>query len=285
MKKILITGSNSYIGKSVIKWLSLYPSDYYVEEISVRDSKWLDYDFSKFDVILHVAGLAHDSKSKKNADLYYKVNRDLALEVAQKAKDCGVKQFIFISSILIYNGCKEKVITKNTIPKSKGVYSDSKFQADMMLQKLDDVDFKVAIIRAPMIFGPNCKGNFPKLKKLASIIPIFPKINNQRSMLFIDNLCEFIRLLIDSNSSGIFFPPNENYYSTIEIIKIITSNRNRKIYTTKLLNIFVYVFKYILKPLDKMFGNLIYEKSISNHFNNNYVVVDNYNSILLSIKD
>lgn len=279
MKKILITGTNSYIGKNVDNWLQKYPNKYKIESISLKEPNWVSFDFSSFDVIFHVAGIAHDMGRKKDADLYYKVNRDLALETAIKAKNEGVKQFIFMSSILIYNGCKDRIISKDTIPKSKGFYSDSKLQADVKLQELNDENFKVAIIRPPMIFGPNCKGNFPRLAKLALKIPIFPNYNNLRSMLYIDNLCEFIKLLIDSEKGGVFFPQNHDYYSTTEIVKNIAIIKNKKIYFTRLANWLIKLFKRFLRPIEKMFGDLIYDKSISNHFNYKYIVTNNYQSI------
>ena len=285
MKKILITGVNSYIGTSVKNWLNKFPDMYYVETISVRDSSWLDYDFSKFDVVFHTAGIVHNMKKNKNSNLYYQVNRDLTLDIAKKAKESGVNQFIFMSSMSVYNGRKYSIINNTTVPISKGMYSDSKLQAEVLLQNIQDSNFKVAIVRPPMIFGPNCKGNFPRLVKLSMKLPFFPNIDNKRSMIFIDNFCEFIRLLIDSNNGGVYFPQNENYYSTTEIVKIIAKYFNKKIYFTKLFNIIIYLTKNFIHPIDKMFGNLVYDKSISKHFDNKYIIVNNYDSIIMSIKN
>jgi len=285
VKKILITGVNSYIGTSVKNWLNKFPDMYYVETISVRDSSWLDYDFSKFDVVFHTAGIVHNMKKNKNSNLYYQVNRDLTLDIAKKAKESGVNQFIFMSSMSVYNGRKYSIINNTTVPISKGMYSDSKLQAEVLLQNIQDSNFKVAIVRPPMIFGPNCKGNFPRLVKLSMKLPFFPNIDNKRSMIFIDNFCEFIRLLIDSNNGGVYFPQNENYYSTTEIVKIIAKYFNKKIYFTKLFNIIIYLTKNFIHPIDKMFGNLVYDKSISKHFDNKYIIVNNYDSIIMSIKN
>ena len=86
MKKVLITGKNSYVGTSLEKWLGNYPARYSIISISLRNDSWKEKDFSEYDVVFHVAGIAHIKETKKNANLYYKVNRDLAFEVAQKAK-------------------------------------------------------------------------------------------------------------------------------------------------------------------------------------------------------
>ncbi|MFA6611757.1 MAG: NAD-dependent epimerase/dehydratase family protein [Bacilli bacterium] len=224
------------------------------------DGTWKQYDFSSYDTVYHVAGIAHDTGNKKNADLYYRVNRDLAIETAIKARSEGVKQFIFMSSMLVYNGSKERIITKDTMPKAKGYYGDSKLQADLKLQEMNTNDFKVAVVRPPMIFGPNCKGNFPRLAKLAKKLPIFPDFRNQRSMLYIDNLCEFIRLLIDSQKNGIYFPQNEDYFCTSEIVKILAEEYNHKILFTKLGNWLIYLLKPLALSINKLFG--------SNYYNN-----------------
>lgn len=263
MINVLITGANSYIGTNVSNWLSKYPDKYNVTTIDMIDGSWKNFDFSNFDTVYHVAGIAHDTGNKKDAQLYYKVNRDLALEVANKAKESNVKQFIFMSSMLVYNGCKERIITKDTKPKVKGCYGDSKLQADLKLQEMNSIDFKVAIIRPPMIFGPGCKGNFPRLAKLAQKMPIFPDFKNERSMLYIDNLCEFIRLLIDSQESGIYFPQNEEYFCTSEIVEILANEYGHKMWFTKLGNWLIYLLKPINGTLNKLFGRLVYEREMS----------------------
>jgi len=132
IKRVLITGSNSYVGTTVEKWLMKEPDQFYVETISVRGEAWKSFDFSKFDVVFHVAGIAHIKKTKKNKDLYFKVNKDLAFEVAEKAKDSGVSQFIFMSSMIVYNS-KETKITKDTIPNPDNFYGKSKLEAEIQI--------------------------------------------------------------------------------------------------------------------------------------------------------
>lgn len=232
MKKVLITGANSYIGNSVEKWLLKQQGKYQVTMLDMLTDEWKNHDFSKYDVIYHVAGIAHADVgrvSEEQKRMYYYVNTDLTLDVAKKAKEEGVKQFIFMSSMIVYSGCKEAIITEETIPCPANFYGDSKWQADKKLQEMNESNFRVAVIRPPMIYGKGSKGNFPELERLAIKLPFFPIVKNKRSMLFIDNLCEFIKLMIDNEESGIFFPQNAEYSVTSDLVKKIAIEKDHRI--------------------------------------------------------
>lgn len=267
MKRILITGKNSYVGNSFEKWLDNYPEKYKVDKISLRNDSWKEQDFSNYDVILHVAGIAHVSKDPKMEDLYYKVNRDLTIEVAKKAKAEGVKQFIFMSSIIVYGDASSdsNVIDRNTVPKPSNFYGNSKLQAEEGIKPLEDENFKVAIIRPPMIYGKGSKGNYPKLAKAAQILPIFPDIKNERSMLHIDNLSEFIRLMIDNRESGLFFPQNKEYVQTSEMVRLISEVHGNRIKLVKIFNPALRFMSGRVGIIDKVFGNFVYDKKISEY--------------------
>ena len=86
MKKILITGANSYIGVGLENWLNKWPEKYYIETIDMQDNSWENYNFSEYDTIYHVAGIAHIKEKKDKVHLYYEVNEELAVATAQKAK-------------------------------------------------------------------------------------------------------------------------------------------------------------------------------------------------------
>ena len=285
MKKILITGRNSYIGMHVKNWLEKEMNQYDVVELDVKTNEWLHEDFSKYDAIFHVAGIAHVSTNKKLENLYYNVNCNLAIQVANKAKKENVKQFIFMSSMIIYGDDQKigekKLIDKNTNPHPKNFYGNSKLQAEKGIKKLTDENFKTVIIRTPMVYGPNCKGNFPKLKKIAKISPIFPDIDNERSMIYIDNLCEFIKQVIDKEASGTFYPQNKEYMSTKQIIKVMTESMNKKIHFIKLFNPIIKLISKKIKLINKVFGTKIYAKDLSGDFS--YNVVDNDESIRRSV--
>lgn len=280
MKRILITGANSYIGTSFEQWVKRHPDKYMVDTVDMTDISWKEEDFSSYDVVFHVAGIAHVSSKHRLKDLYYKVNRDLAIETAKKAKAEGVKQFIFMSSIIVYGDSskEKKVIDKDTKPAPGNFYGDSKLKAEEGLKVLNDNNFKVVILRPPMIYGKGCKGNYRKLSKAAQVLPFFPDIDNERSMLHIDNLCEFVRLLIDNEDSGLFFPQNEEYVKTSDMVRLIAEIHNKKIRLTKLFNpILNRMFK--INTVKKLFGNMIYDFNIS-------VYKDNYqvNTLQESIK-
>lgn len=255
MKKILITGANSYIGTSIEKWLD--KSEYSVDTIDMIDGTWKEKDFSKFDVVFHVAGIAHIKETKENAALYYKVNRDLVYEVAKKAKTDGVKQFIFLSSMSVY-GMETGVISRGTIPAPKSNYGKSKLQAEELIAPLQDTAFNIAVLRPPMIYGEGCKGNYVRLEKFALKSPIFPKIKNKRSMIYIDNLCEFVKQIIDDESKGLFLPQNDEYVCTSDMVREIAEAHGKKIYMTKLFNPLLRVLK--VSMVNKVFGDLVYER-------------------------
>ena len=261
MKKILITGENSYIGTSVENWLLKEPDKYKVDTVDMIDGSWKNKDFSKYDVVFHVAGIAHISTDSKLEELYYKVNRDLAIDTAMKAKTEGVKQFIFMSSINVYGDGRKnsRVIDRNTIPAPSSVYGKSKLQAEKGIKKFEDEGFKVAVLRPPFIYGKGCKGNYQKLSKAARRLPIFPDINNERSMLHIDNLCEFIRLIINNEESGLFFPQNTEYVKTSEMVRLIAEVHGKKIRLTKLFNPILRMM-YKINYINKIFGSLAYDK-------------------------
>jgi UDP-glucose 4-epimerase len=281
MKKILITGKDSYIGTSLEKWLSQWPDKYMVDTIDMKGDTWKDNDFSEYDVVFHVAGIAHVSSNSKREDLYYRVNRDLAVETAIKAKAEGVKQFIFMSSIIVYGGSKscKRVIDQDTVPKPNNFYGRSKLQAEEGIRPLEDDNFKIVILRPPMIYGKGSKGNYPRLAKLARKVPVFPDIDNQRSMLHIDNLCEFIKLMIDNKESGLFFPQNKEYVKTSEMVRLIADVHGKKIRLTKVFNPFIKLM-YRIGTVNKVFGNMVYDKSMSEYDKGNYQLKDLRESIL-----
>lgn len=266
MKRILITGQDSYIGTSVEKWLMREPDKYSVHTIDMRDGSWKTHDFSQYDVVFHVAGIAHVSSDPKLEDLYYKVNRDLTIQTAAKAKDEGVSQFIFMSSIIVYGdgGTMKVIIDSNTVPNPSNFYGDSKLQAENGIKPLQTDDFNIAIIRPPMIYGRGSKGNYPRLARLAQKTPVFPDFHNERSMLHIDNLCEFIRSLIENNEAGTFFPQNSEYVRTSELVKIIAEVHGRRVRLTKLFNPFIRLF-FKLSIINKVFGNQVYDKQASKY--------------------
>ncbi len=276
MKRILVTGENSYIGTSFVTYMEQFKEEYEIETISVRGDEWREKDFSIYDTVFHVAGIAHADVGKvsdEEKELYYKVNTDLTFEVANKYKSDRknqFSQFVHMSSIIVYGDNvsirKKRVITKDTEPNPSNFYGDSKLQGEIKIKPLADANFNVCIIRPPMIYGPNSKGNYPQLRKLALKLPIFPDIPNERSMLYVENLMSFVKEMIDSEKeTGIFFPQNSEYVRTSHMVKEIAKVHGKDIKLFSFMNWSVYLLSYIPGKIsdmtNKAFGNLVYKQN------------------------
>jgi len=260
MKRILITGEGS--------------------ELDVRGETWKEKDFSSFDVILHLAAIVHISNpSKEMESVYNQVNTRLPYELAQKAKHEGVKQFIFMSSMSVYGEVLgDRVITKDTQERPDSFYGKSKLAAEQLLAELESEDFKLAVLRPPMVYGHQAKGNYKRLSKLAQKLPVFPLVKNERSMIYIDNLCEFIRLIVQNQDSGVFYPQNQDYVNTSQLVKEIKRTHGQRV---ALLPAFNWILKGLsrhVSTLNKLFSDLTYEKEMSS-YSQSYQVADFRRSI------
>lgn len=267
MKKILITGAGSYVGSCVQNYL-LAKGGYKIDTIDTMGDNWRNADYCQYDVVYHVAGIAHVNANPKMKPLYYKVNRDLAIEIARYAKAAGVKQYIFMSSQIVFHesrSLKTEVLTIDTPENPNGFYGDSKWQAEKGLKALEDEMFKVCILRPPMIYGPNCKGNFQRLVKLARKIPIFPDWHNKRSMCYIDNLAEFVHQCVQRELHGTFYPQNREQSDTVEIIRFFAKDVGHKVWITRLLNPAVWLGSFVLQPINKMFATYYYDPTMSSY--------------------
>ena len=261
----MIIGENSYIGKSFAEFAA---DKHEITTISSRDGTWRYADFAGFDAVLHCAGIAHVKQTKRMKPLYFDVNCDLAVEIARRAKDAGIGQFVFLSSMAVYgNSVSEIDGATPPNPNIGDYYGASKLQAENELGALADEKFKLSIVRPPMVYGKNCKGNFQRLVKLAKIMRVFPDYPNRRSMIFIDNLSSFLCGIIESGASGIFLPQNKEYVNTTELVGLIAEYYGKRITTTKLFNPLIRALIKKISVFDKMFGDLFYTKH-TQHTNN-----------------
>ena len=311
MKKILITGAGSFIGTSFENYINNHPksSEYEVSvmdtltgrivETGVTNKTGTDeasgskdaqndenslntdssnsdsdkaWNFDGYDVVFHVAGIAHadvGKVSEEGKELYRKVNTELTIDVANKAKAAGVKQFIFMSSSIVYGASskigEKKVITKDTEPAPENFYGESKLNAEKGLKNLAESSFKVVILRPPMIYGQGCKGNYNSLRKFALKLPLFPRVDNERSMLYVDNLCEFVRLMIDNEERGTFYPANAEYSNTSEMVRMIAAAHGRKV---RLVGGFTWLLKimsHFTGLVNKAFGSMSYSSDMAEY--------------------
>ena len=271
MKKILITGKNSYIGTNVERYL--VERSYQVDTIDMRGNAWKEYDFSPYDAVFHVAGIAHadvEKVSEEEKERYYDVNCRLAVETAKRAKEQGVGLFVFMSSIIVYGesgGIGEKRIIKADTPLTPAnFYGDSKVKAEEGLKPLADGEFQIAILRPPMIYGEGCKGNYRTLEKLAKVLPFFPAIENERSVLSVENLAKAVEMIIAKPESGVYFPQDSGYGNTAKMVQDIAAERGKKVRLTRLFNPAIRCVgktkgKYG-RLVNKAFGNLCYDKEL-----------------------
>lgn len=268
MKRVLITGAGSYVGGFVKRRLEREPEKFVVEELDVQGDAWRSFDFSGYDCVYHVAGIAHVSTDPSMEGLYYKVNRDLAIEVGECVKNAGVGQFIFMSSSIVYGDSTardEGPITRETPANPANFYGRSKLEAEEGLRDLADSDFKVAILRCPMIYGPGCKGNFPTLAKIARSVPIFPAVNNKRSVLYVENLAEFVAQLIGRELEGTFWPQNAEYMSTSEAVFELARAQGKRLHLSKLLTPLAAFACGRINAARKAFGSLYYDRGLSEY--------------------
>ena len=285
MKKILITGAGSYIGKSFDSYLKQWPDRYLVDTVDMIDGTWREKSFAGYDAVYHVAGIAHSDHGKispERTQLYYKVNRDLAVETAKKAKAEGVKQFIFMSSASVYGKSapigKHKMITRDTPFSPENSYGDSKVQAELGIMPLQSEDFKVVILRPPMIYGKGCKGNYTTLSTLAKKLPCFPYVDNMRSMLYIENLVEFVKLMVDNEEHGIFWPQNSEYTNTSQMVAMIAAAHGKRMILVKGLSWALKIVSRMTALVDKAFGSFCCDQEMSS-YKQNYCIVNLEDSI------
>ena len=265
MLRLLITGAGSFVGESVRKYLARFPEDFLVDVLDMRTDAWKDADMRGYDSVFHVAGIAHASPKPEMEPLYRAVNRDLAIAAAEKARACGVKQFIFMSSMIVYGDAApvgtRRAIAADTAPAPSGAYGQSKLDAENGIRALEDGRFRAAILRPPMIYGPGCRGNYNALRKFARRSPVFPAIENRRSALYIENLAEFIRQLLLSGEGGIFFPRNARVASTAEFTRCIAAAYGKRIHC-------IHLFDPALRLLGRKgivrraFGDMAYDADL-----------------------
>ena len=294
MKRILITGAHSYLGESFEAWAKAhYLGDFSIDTLDLHTPDWASVSFSGYDAVLHAAAIVHRVNEKTSDDLwpeYYAVNTELAVQVANKAKTDGVHQFIFLSSMGIYGDSKGYgapwVITAATAPAPTTFYGKSKWMAEQKITPMEDENFNVAILRPPMIYGKGCKCNYPTLSKIARKFPVFPDVQNERSMLYIANFCEFLCRLIQSGKGGLYFPQDAEYVKTADMVSAIACAAGKRIWVTKLLNPLVALVSScpgrIGKKANKAFGNMVYDLALSNYEGFSYHVANFPESVMLT---
>lgn len=285
MKKVMLVGVGGYIGGKFTEYINKNYPDWQVDAVDSMNRKWADADFTGYDAVYNVSGLAHANARQGTEEQYYAVNGQLPIDVAMKAKAEGVPIFVQMSSMVVYGDMsglgEEKNIFEDTVPSEPTIYGKSKMMAERGLQKLVDDKFQVAIMRPPLIYSEYARDNFPRLVNFAKKMPVFPNLKNQQSMVYVDNLCELIHLIIEHNKGGIYYPQQEVYIETSKIVKDIADAVGNRMWLTKFFNPFLKLLSKCNKLafIHKAFGSITYDMSISNHFDGKYRVVSYEESI------
>lgn len=260
MIRILITGKGSYIGSAFLDYMNSFDC-YQVEELDVQDNKWKLYDFQNYDVVYHVAGIAHIKETEQNKHLYEEINCNLTYAIAKKAQIAGVKQFIFMSSMSVYGLVQSREgINGTTKLRPNTYYGKSKLKAEQLLQELESETFIVAILRPPMVYGKESPGNLSKLFKVVKKIRVFPQYYNQRSSISINKLLIEVKRCIDYREGGIKLPQNDFYMCTYEIVKQEMQEQGIRVYYTKAFNGIIKILTAKNNMISKIFGDLKYDK-------------------------
>lgn len=259
---IVITGENGYIAKNM---------KCYFENARLQSIKELkDYSFlENAEVVIHLAAIVHKKETMENESSYYKINTELTFNLAKRAKEAGVKHFIFFSSMAVY-GKSEGEINELTEVQPTTHYGKSKVMAEQQILTLQDSNFRVAIIRPPVVYGANCPGNYTRLRNGILKIPFFPDISNKRSMIYIGNLIAFTEEIIKFEDTGIFHPQDPELINIKDMVCNIARFNNKHVCIT---NLGSYLLKFSIgrtKIYKKIFGDLYYKKSLSDYRENKY---------------
>lgn len=258
-KTLMITGASGFVGSNFIK---KYSDKYNIIPMSLRTTKIEDIDFTDVDCVLHLAALVHQMKGAPE-EKYFEVNTELTRRLAIKAKENGVKHFVFYSTVAVWGTHgyfdHDRIITLDTPLDPKTPYAKSKLEAEVILNKLGDSNFKISILRPPMIYGEGCPGNLPRLEKLVKFFPILPfdYPENKRSMIDIDELIVNTNKIIIKEKKGIFIPKDQLDISIKEIIEKLARQKNKKIKLIRFPKI-IFNFLYKIKPqiIKSLYGSL-----------------------------
>jgi UDP-glucose 4-epimerase len=251
MKKLLITGSNGFVGNYFI---NKYKGKYDIRTFSFLKDDINSLDCSDVDVVFHLSALVHQM-SGASANEYEKINVIQTIELAKKAKESGVKHFIFMSTVKVYGEETNSKYIENTVCNPEDDYGKSKLKAEQELQKLEDENFKISIIRTPIVYGYGVKANIKSLINLVNKVPLLPfgKIENKRSMVYIGNLCHLVDEVITQEKQGIFLASDDEPISTSRLIELIAKNLDKKIYIVK-----IPFFESLLKIVKPSFHKRLY---------------------------
>jgi nucleoside-diphosphate-sugar epimerase len=231
---ILITGSTGFVGQNLTLYLRNTKLNLYFvsrEELSSVSANCINGQ--KIEVIIHLAGKAHDLKTASKADEYYHINYEFTKRLYNEFLQSSARKFIFISSVKAAADSVDEVLYENIMPKPTTDYGKSKLMAENYIQNQPlPKEKSFYILRPCMIHGPGNKGNLNLLFKLVkSKIPYpFADFENKRSFLSVENLCFIIYQLIinDCIESGIYNVSDDEALSTNKVVSVLAASLNSR---------------------------------------------------------
>lgn len=255
MKRILLTGANGFVGNYFLK---KYSSSYEIITFSFLNDNFVNLDLSNIDVVIHCSALVHQMKGA-SWEQYEKININQTIQLADKAKKSGVKHFIFLSTIKVYGEESNKHCYENSRTNPTDYYSISKLKAEDSIRNIESSNFKISVLRCPLIYGAGVRANFANLINLIKKAPILPfkNIKNKRSLVFVGNVCFILHRIIFLEKRGIFLSVDDKALSTTDLIQMIAKYLDKKILLIDI--IFFDKFLKIIKPsyYQRLFGSLV----------------------------
>ncbi|MBE0497146.1 MAG: NAD-dependent epimerase/dehydratase family protein [Campylobacterales bacterium] len=266
MKKLLITGSNGFVGNY---FRNEHESKYSMETFSFLKDDIGTLDCTNIDAIFHLSALVHQMGGASE-DEYEKVNVAQTLYLARKAKEAGVGQFVFMSTVKVYGEESDETYTEYSTCKPLDAYGRSKRKAEEELLKLETENFKISIIRTPIVYGAGVKANIQSLTRLIQKLPVLPfgGIQNKRSFVYVGNLCHLVNEVLLQQKGGIFLASDNAPLSTTRLCELITQGLGKKVWLIK-----IPFFETIVKKLkpaiyQRLYGNLEVDNTASKNMLN-----------------
>lgn len=267
MTKILIIGKDSYIGKNLKKHFLNRSKGFIVNSVSIRNDDWKAIQLEIYDCIIYLAAAKPEQEDGDSEILNYHLNVDMPYETALAAKSAGVSRFIFPSTIEVY-GKSSSIVNNNVIDKNTelapgSIYAKSKLDGENKLRTLEDENFKLTVLRLPLVYGSGCPGNYDKLKKIVLSQKKLPAFKNELSAINISTLCAFIQYILENDYTGTFHPQNKSYISSLELMDMISKELLVPMNLSKWLNFKYSIFKKSCpKDIAEFMGTLVYSRDI-----------------------
>lgn len=277
---ILIIGKNSYIGNHLDEWLT--SNGHIVEQLDVLTDEWKTFDYSSYNAIVHVAGIVHRPDCK-DWSLYKSVNTDMPISIASMYKESrsanGNKGlYVYFSTMGVFEAgksLKSCIVNEKTPLKSESMYGKSKLMAEEGLSKMKDDTLDIAFVRPPSVYGKGCRGGYISgFTTIVRLLPIFPKayLSARQSFIYIDNLCECVRLIVEKRLTGAFCPQDDEIPNANELFETIATGIGKRYLESRFLGLLQQVFSFV-PFVKKAYGGIEYSRSLSDIEGLNYVVV------------